>query len=91
MRSLEEYKSKNSTSKVSFDSGKFMYTNAKITDTIYSKIDTVYINKETVLPAKTAEIQYKMTRAQAFFYTTGIVSICLLLVWVIIKTKNFFK
>jgi hypothetical protein len=88
MRSLEEYKSKNSTSSVKFDSGKLSYTTSKNKDTIYSRIDTVYINKETALPSKT---EYKMTRAQAFFYTTGIVSICLLLVWIIIKTKNFFK
>jgi hypothetical protein len=91
MRSLEEYKSKNSTSKVSFDSGKFMYTNTKITDTIYSRRDTVYINKETAVPVKSAEIQYKMTRVQAFFYTIGIVAICLALVWLIIKIRNFLK
>lgn len=68
-----------------FDSGKFSYSNSRTTDTIYSKIDTVYINKETTIPARVAEIQYKMTRAQTFFYSVGVIALCLAGVWIVIK------
>jgi hypothetical protein len=91
LKSLDEQKSKNSTSSVKFDSGKLSYKTSKSTDTIYSRRDTVYINKETAVPVKATEIQYKMTRVQAFFYTIGIVAICLALVWLIIKIRNFLK
>ncbi|MFZ6038634.1 MAG: hypothetical protein ACOYU1_10465 [Bacteroidota bacterium] len=85
MRSLEEYKSKNSTSKVSFDSGKFMYTNTKITDTIYSRIDTVYTYKEIPVTVETEKTVYRMTKIQSVLFYVGIIAITTVAVWLSLK------
>jgi hypothetical protein len=83
MRSIDEYKSKNSTSSVKFDSGKLSYKTSKNTDTIYSRIDTVYINKETAVPVKIEKEKtiYRMTKIQRFFFYAGIIAITSLVAW----------
>jgi len=85
MRSLEEYKSKNSTSKVSFDSGKFSYANAKIADTIYSRIDTVYTYKEIPVTVETEKTVYRMTKIQSVLFYVGIIAITTVAVWLSFK------
>jgi hypothetical protein len=89
MRSLDEYKSKNSTSSVKFDSGKLRYTISKNKDTIYSRIDTVYTYKEVPIKVETQKTVYRMSKIQQFFYYVGLIAILSIIVF--LSTKINYK
>jgi hypothetical protein len=92
MRSISEQKSSNALTSVEFDSGRISYKLKRMSDTITSRIDTIFTNrKEAFVESKALEIQYKMTRIQTLFYSIGIISSCIVVILLFLKVRNFLK